>query len=171
MAEWTELLLKNLDDHWIFGTLENMGPLDCVLHGDFWCNNMLFKYEDDKPTHLKMLDFQISHIGHPLYDILYFLYSSTVADVRQQHMNTWLAFYFNSLTTALKKLNAGIADYTFEDFMFDYKKRSIMHMFYGFGIMKMILDTNTVSGLENHNEEVKNQSPTGSHFSFRLIRA
>jgi len=160
LAEWSEGILSEFDKHWIIDTLENTGPLACILHGDFWCNNMLFKYEDGKPTQLKMVDFQIVRIGHPLCDVLHYLYSSTVAEVRRHNLHSWLSFYFTSLTTALKKLDAEVPDYTFKEFMVEYKRRCIAHLFGVFGVLKMILDKDVVSGLNEHDEETKDQPPT-----------
>ena len=123
---------------------------------------MLFKYEDGKPTQLKMVDFQIVRIGHPLCDVLHYLYSSTVAEVRRHNLHSWLSFYFTSLTTALKKLDAEVPDYTFKEFMVEYKRRCIAHLFGVFGVLKMILDKDVVSGLNEHDEETKDQPPTGN---------
>lgn len=44
----------------IVETLESSGPLVCIVHGDYWNNNMLLKYEDGIPVSLRMLDFQLS---------------------------------------------------------------------------------------------------------------
>jgi len=160
LAEWSEEILSQFDKYWITDNWENTGPLACIMHGDFWCNNMLFKYEDGKPTQLKMVDFQIARIGHPICDILYFLYSSTVSEVREQHIESWLSFYFTSLTTALKKLDAEVPDYTFDDFLEDWKKRSPMFMLLAFGILKVILDKGVVSGLQDRHEEAQSSPLT-----------
>jgi aminoglycoside phosphotransferase (APT) family kinase protein len=74
--------MQRLPDIIFIDTLENSGPLACVIHGDYRINNMLFKYSDESqiedvetspsiPISLKMIDFQQSRIGHPLNDILY----------------------------------------------------------------------------------------------------
>jgi aminoglycoside phosphotransferase (APT) family kinase protein len=64
----------------IVETLESSGSLVCIVHRDYWNNNMLFKYEDGIPVSLRMLDFQLSRIGHPLGDVAYFLYTSTLPE-------------------------------------------------------------------------------------------
>ena len=158
LADWIEELLqeKNTDRILIFDNLESSGPFKCISHGDFWCNNMLFRYEEvdghSKPVECKLIDFQISRIGYPVNDILYFLYSSTVYDVRRKYMTSWLTFYYSALTTALKQLDAEVPDYTFADFMAEYKRRSIMWMFNALSVILMVLDKGTVAGLEESNE-------------------
>ena len=162
LSDWIKDLLDHFEDVWYTDNVDSSGPLATVLHGDFWCNNMLFKYEEGVPTQLKMVDFQIARFAHPLNDILYFLYTSTVAEVRRQHMNSWLSFYFTTLTTALEKLNAQVPNYTFENFMLDMKKRCRFQMLSGFGVLKMILDKGVVSDLEEHHENAKDQTPPGN---------
>jgi len=140
-------------------TFENVGPLACILHGDYWCNNMLFKYEDSensmKPTEAKMVDFQLSRMGHPLFDLLYFLYSSTLPELRKEHMVSWLSFYFNTLVEYLKKLEFELTDYTFEDFMVDYKKKSIALMLLAANIIITVLDKTTVNQMDQMAKFVK----------------
>ena len=162
LGEWVDHLLENLEDFWMVGGLDTSGPLGTVLHGDFWCNNMLFKYEDGVPTQMKMVDFQIARFGHPLNDVLYIMYTSTVAEVRRQHMNSWLSFYFTTLMAALEKLNAQVSDYTFEDLMVDCKKLSPFIMLMAFGVLKMILDKDVVSGLNEHEEKAEDQPLAGN---------
>jgi aminoglycoside phosphotransferase (APT) family kinase protein len=123
-------------------TLESSGPLGCILHGDYWINNMLFKYVEgkSKPVSLKMVDFQTSRIGHPLSDVLYFLYTSTLPDLRDKHMLVLLGYYFKKLTTDLLPLGIALDDYTWQNFLEDYKKRSLMWMF--MGVMNVYITQN-----------------------------
>jgi len=134
------------------GTIENSGPLACVLHGDYWGNNMLFKYEDTdnptKPTAVKMVDFQIARIGHPVTDLLYYFYTSTLPEVRKEHLTSWLSFYFNTLMMYLKKLEVEIANYTLDDFMADYKERSIAMAITSGNVLITVLDKESVSHLD-----------------------
>ena len=135
-------------------TLDNCGPLACILHGDYWSNNMLFKYDADdeqKPIQIKMVDFQISRIGHPLSDILYFIYTSTLPSVRQQHMTLWLTHYFNTLMSGLNRLDVH-PDYHLDDFMTEYKKRSRLWVWVACIVMNMVLDKQTVTALQDLNE-------------------
>ena len=53
-------------------------PVDTCCHGDFWSNNILYKYdEDDKVVATMLIDFQLINYGHPAYDVLYLLYISS----------------------------------------------------------------------------------------------
>ena len=158
-----EKLLDNLQDFIVVDSLKSMGPLTCISHGDYWCNNMLYKYEEVngfvKPTECKMIDFQISRISHPVSDILYYIYTSTIYEVRRKHMTSWLTFYFRKLTAALKLLDAGVPNYTLDDFMAEYKRRSPMWMLSAFAVMVFTLDSATVTGFQHSDSGIPFQFP------------
>ena len=86
-------------------------------------------------------------------------------------MNSWLSFYFTTLMAALEKLNAQVSDYTFEDLMVDCKKLSPFIMLMAFGVLKMILDKDVVSGLNEHEEKAEDQPLAGNlaPFFFEII--
>lgn len=83
------------------------------------------------PVSPKMIDFQVSRIGHPLSDVLYFLYTSTKPETRQKFMLVLLRYYFDTLTMDLRLLRISLDDYSWQDFLAYYKKRSLMWMFMG----------------------------------------
>ncbi len=155
--------MGRLDEIIKIDTLESSGPLACIVHGDFWNNNMLFKYEKTAegvvPVALKLIDFQISRIGHPLNDILYFLYSSAKPETREKHMIDLLQHYFDTLTTSLKAFGTELTNYAWEDFLSDYKERSLFGFFIGACVMSMALNKKVVTRLEDHHEEEKNKEP------------
>jgi len=70
-----------------------------------------------------MVDFQIVRIGHPLNDLLYFLYSSTRPELREEHLMGLLRLYFLTLKADLELLGYPL-DYSWNEFEEDYKKRS-----------------------------------------------
>ncbi|KAE8747623.1 EcKinase 19, partial [Frankliniella occidentalis] len=63
-------------------TTHRKEPFYTVVHNDFWVNNMMFAYDDTigRPERLKMVDFQITEIGSPVRDLLFFIYSSADSD-------------------------------------------------------------------------------------------
>ena len=51
----------------------NAGYLTCVLHGDNWSNNVMFRYQDNEdgshvPAEMVMVDWQCARFGHPSID-------------------------------------------------------------------------------------------------------
>lgn len=151
-------------------TVQSCGPLACILHGDFWNNNMLFKYADEAqqggsestdniPVSLKLIDFQLSRVGHPVTDILYFMYASAKPEVRQHHMQGLLRHYFDTLTADLQLFGVALHYYTWQDFLNDYKKRSLMALFFGGLIMSMGLAKAVVSTMQHLDEEEHLKEP------------
>ena len=60
-----------------------------MLHGDFWFNNMLFRYADDDgetPVSCSVIDLAIGFHGSPANDLIYFLYMSTTPMLRKTHL-------------------------------------------------------------------------------------
>lgn len=105
-------------------TVENSGPMACILHGDFWTNNFMLHYdENDKPDGLRMIDFQVARLGHPLTDLLYFFYTSTTTELRNEQLIDLFRIYFDTLKNDLELLGVDL-ECTFEEFLQEYKKRS-----------------------------------------------
>lgn len=82
----------------------------CIIHGDLWTNNILFKYAQqgnrDTPTELKFIDFQLSRRGNIFEDLGYFFWTSTDPAFRKLHLMNMLNEYFNSFEdTLVNQLN------------------------------------------------------------------
>lgn len=174
----------------LIDNLESSGPLACILHGDFWNNNMLFKYAEQPrheqkedgtnngsgasanvPVSLRMLDFQLSRIGHPISDVLYFMYTSTTPELRERHMLVLLRYYFDILTTDLRLLGISLDNYTWQDFLQDYKQRSLMWMLTGVMILSMTQNKKVVTSLQDLDAEEQLKEPKPgkkSDFRFRI---
>ena len=133
---------------------QECGPLTCVLHGDFWLNNMLFK-SADACKQFRMVDFQLSRIGHPLEDILYFLYTSTLPEFREMHMENLLNHYYNMLTCSLERLGINIMEegYTMDKFMQDYRKKSVPCMVIALWVIGLTIDSSVVTSLEDDEKQ------------------
>ncbi|KAI9561520.1 hypothetical protein GHT06_012479 [Daphnia sinensis] len=179
LVEWLTDLQQRLPEIMLVDNLETIGPLACILHGDFWNNNMLFKYaeqtyhseEEDGttnnetaasaniPVSLKMVDFQQARIGHPLSDVLYFMYTSTMPELRQRSMLVLLRYYFDTLTTDLRLLGVSFDNYTWQNFLEDYKKRSLMWMFAGVLMITMTQNKQVVTTLQDMDAAEKNKDP------------
>ncbi|KAK5642400.1 hypothetical protein RI129_008567 [Pyrocoelia pectoralis] len=81
-----------------------------INYGDIEIRNLLFKYgnpENTKiPTELSMLDWQFAHIGSPALDILFFIFISTVKDLRERYYMQLIEGYYQSLSDFLEKLGS-----------------------------------------------------------------
>ncbi|KAF2895980.1 hypothetical protein ILUMI_10195, partial [Ignelater luminosus] len=81
-----------------------------ILHGDSWCNNMLFKYNKDcnsrnEPVAVRFIDFQFSRLGSPVCDLAYFLYGCTSKEVLD-NMNVYKNLYYDTLCRHIELLGS-----------------------------------------------------------------
>lgn len=75
-----------------------------IGHGDLWSNNLMFFPDRDNAESVKMIDLQASRCANLVLDILYFIYSSTVRELRDVHLNQLLQDYQQSLVDSIDQL-------------------------------------------------------------------
>ncbi|KAF5302541.1 hypothetical protein FQR65_LT00913 [Abscondita terminalis] len=95
--------------HFVGETLiwkEPDGPYKVILHGDSQLRNMLFKYEGSNPTvptDLCLIDWQLSIMNNPCFDIAVFLWVCTDKQLRNKHYFELIDLYYESFSSFLKK--------------------------------------------------------------------
>ncbi|GBP46464.1 hypothetical protein EVAR_28043_1 [Eumeta japonica] len=72
------------------------GKIKVIVHGDFWLNNMFFKYQDGVPLKALPIDFQIIRYQSPVNDLLYFTGGSSDASLRRNHFWKLFDVYYDS---------------------------------------------------------------------------
>ncbi|KAK7869222.1 hypothetical protein R5R35_001162 [Gryllus longicercus] len=79
-----------------FTALNDPAPdaFNVITHGDFWVNNMMFRYADGWPSEHRAIDLQLSHVASPALDILYFFAGSLSEDVHVHHQDLLLREYY-----------------------------------------------------------------------------
>lgn len=74
-------------------------------HGDSWCNNVMFNYNDDGTRNETILvDFQMCKYGSPAQDLLYFIFSSPKQEIRLEKFDYMIKYYHDNLIENLKLL-------------------------------------------------------------------
>ncbi|CAG5045549.1 unnamed protein product [Parnassius apollo] len=112
---------------------EYEGTLNVLLHKDLWVNNIMFKYNGDVPINALLIDFQCLRLGPPAFDLMVFLYLTTLRKFRERHEQEIFRHYFTIFSETvdddtknrLKELN-----YNFEVFV-DWCERSRMFAILG----------------------------------------
>nr|CAH7760329.1 unnamed protein product [Callosobruchus chinensis] len=105
--------------------LEEENGQKVINHGDCWNNNFMFRYKDankDSPTSVMILDWQISNLRSPAFDLAYFLYATST-----NYPGTFLDLlkeYHNHLTDFLVQLGSSPDLFTYEDLLDHWKKWS-----------------------------------------------
>ncbi|XP_055687441.1 uncharacterized protein LOC129792412 [Lutzomyia longipalpis] len=73
-----------------------------LLHGDFWSNNMMFRYDSaNNPVDVIFVDFQLPFWATPAIDILYFIHTSLKENLRLTKQNELVQFYYYALKEIL----------------------------------------------------------------------
>ncbi|XP_039451661.1 uncharacterized protein LOC120430632 [Culex pipiens pallens] len=75
-----------------------------ILHGDYNRNNVLFKYENDKPVDIRMFDFQENRYGTPAIDLIFFMCMSMPTGLRERFWYPLLEQYHGSLMSTLQDI-------------------------------------------------------------------
>ncbi|XP_065217306.1 uncharacterized protein LOC135843366 [Planococcus citri] len=90
-------------------------------HGDFWTNNIMFKYHEEKSTikKVKLIDFQLTSWSSPVKDLIYFTLTSVKFEVYVEYFPQSLNIYLDTLNEVLGRLGCPI--YDTESFMEDFQ--------------------------------------------------
>ncbi len=102
--------------------------VNVLIHGDFWTGNILFKYCDRKQvTSLKIVDWQISRIGCPVVDLIYFFAVSPQFEVFKNKREILIDLYLNKFNATLEILKCDFV-YTKEELNNDMEKYKFLYV-------------------------------------------
>jgi len=127
--EGKEELVENVDKFYGVTAIQQLDnfmgavttQIDTCLHGDFWSNNIMYKYDEvtGVVSDTVLVDFQLINYGHPAYDLLYILYISTDRQMRDQHMDQVMSYYWDTLSLYIKEFKPDHVKYDLSDFQAD----------------------------------------------------
>ncbi|CAL8139617.1 unnamed protein product [Orchesella dallaii] len=136
----------------------------CIIHGDLWTNNVLFKYESsggrDAPTQLKFIDFQLSRRGNIFEDLGYFFWTSTTPQFRKLHLDQMLSIYTKSFEDTMDQLDYPKPEGFSRGYVIDkfYQGMLGSYTFMPFALSLQMGDLEAV--LEDKDEKVTNGAST-----------
>ncbi|XP_076643846.1 uncharacterized protein LOC143354036 [Halictus rubicundus] len=121
--------------------VKRRGDEFCVInHGDFWVNNMLFKYdENSKPVEHIFVDFQVCVYTTPAIDLQYFLHTSPSEEVYENHKDGLIVEYLHTLTSTMKQLNCKTPPPTMDDIQRCMKERRIYGLISSMTVLPILL--------------------------------
>lgn len=105
----------------------NPNHFNTLVHDDLWNTNLMIKSGDKPFENIMLIDFQFSFWSSPTVDLHYFLNSSVNDDLRPQHFDEFVRFYYEQLVKLLQQLNYKKHIPTWTEFYEQYKDR----MFFG----------------------------------------
>ncbi|XP_015190308.1 PREDICTED: uncharacterized protein LOC107073906 [Polistes dominula] len=111
-----------------------------INHGDFWVNNMMFRYNDErKPIDHIFVDFQMCTYTSPALDLQYFLSTSPNDDVYENKKDTLINEYYTTLCNTMKQLNCKTQPPSMEKLQKQIKDYEIVAMISSFAILPLVL--------------------------------
>ncbi|KAF2901783.1 hypothetical protein ILUMI_04399 [Ignelater luminosus] len=104
-----------------------------ILHGDCWCNNMLFKYKEPKhlqPSGICFIDFQLTRLASPAFDVVHFFYTCASKEILKD-FQIYQRIYYESFSQHLKTLGSNADSlYSFSAFVNHWKKYATFGLFF-----------------------------------------
>lgn len=89
-------------------------PYATICHNDFWVNNAMVKYENNRPVGAKIIDFQILDYSSPAKDLVFFIYSSIQMPFVTDNFDELVKLYHTKLVNILKSFNCDPSPFTYE---------------------------------------------------------
>ncbi|XP_017767832.1 PREDICTED: uncharacterized protein LOC108556296 [Nicrophorus vespilloides] len=138
---------------------ESAGEYAVVTHGDSWVNNILYKYDDksqpEVPTSLSIIDFQMSRLGSPALDLIYFIFTCTSKELRDSHLQEMLQVYHKSLTDFLRQFSLDTEKVYPYSILQDH-----MRQFSAYGLMMTIMVTHLMMSEGDETPDLENADLT-----------
>lgn len=102
-------------------------PIKCLVHGDFWNNNFMFKYADTSNEQkiieeVKLIDWGNSSWGPPIIDLQYLVYTSTTRTTRKDHLDEVLSHYHETFLRLTTRLGHPPANWSLEQLRTEWHK-------------------------------------------------
>lgn len=121
---------------------EHEDTLNVMIHKDLWMNNIMFKHNGEEPTNALIIDFQCLRYGPPAFDLMVFLYLTTVRKFRKRHERDVLRHYFDifseTIDEATKARLKGLS-YDYETFVAWCERSRMFAAFIAIGIFPYVL--------------------------------
>ncbi|OXU23988.1 hypothetical protein TSAR_016853 [Trichomalopsis sarcophagae] len=150
IAHWPELdsnysdkILKLADKMYEKGSAVSVcreDEFNVINHGDFWVNNMLFRYnEKNRPVGHIFVDFQMCVYTSPAIDLLYFFNTSLADDTLLAHEDTLLHEYLRVLSSTMSEVGCKTPPPTMAELKRMLRERALYGMVASFAILPVLL--------------------------------
>lgn len=173
-----------------------LDDFNVLNHGDFWVNNMLFRYDERRkpiehtfvsifltrlwytfkiimPFELQV-DFQASHYGSPAVDILYFFGTSLSEHVAVNCRELLLREYHTALAGIMTKLKCSTNPPSFDELREVLKKRALCEVIPSFTVLPLVLvdksEAKSLDEMMSSNGEYENPAYQGKQFRKAMTR-
>ncbi|KAJ8984929.1 hypothetical protein NQ317_012179 [Molorchus minor] len=93
-----------------------------IVHGDLWVNNIMTRFENNKPIENKFVDFQMYTGNSICRDLFFFLWTSSQETVLEKNFDELVKLYYDHFIENLKQLKCDTKPFTFEKFLEDFAR-------------------------------------------------
>nr|CAH7761369.1 unnamed protein product [Callosobruchus chinensis] len=116
-------------------------PMALITHTDFWCNNLMFR-EDENSCTCAVLDWQMVTYSKATNDLALLLISSVPAELRRLHTDTLLDHYWENFTASCRTLKLDVEaelGYDRKKLAEDYKRSQLLALLLCIGSVDLAL--------------------------------
>lgn len=96
-----------------------------LCHGDLWINNLMFKYDEEKPIECKIIDFQLTRYAPPAMDLATFIFTSSSRGFRKLNVNEIINVFCNVIENELKAHNINLKALSRDEIFKSYEEFKI----------------------------------------------
>nr|CAI5827892.1 unnamed protein product [Callosobruchus analis] len=116
-------------------------PMALITHTDFWCNNLMFR-EDENSCTCAVLDWQMVTYSKATNDLALLLISSVPAELRRLHTDSLLDHYWENFTASCRTLKLDVEaelGYDRKKLAEDYKRSQLLALLLCIGSVDLAL--------------------------------
>lgn len=92
-------------------------PFATMVHSDYWVSNtMMLRDRNGKPIKNKMVDLQLMQYSSPVRDLVFFLFTSVVNSVLEEHGDELIKLYYEAFVDNLRDFDIDLKCFSWEEF-------------------------------------------------------
>lgn len=122
-----------------------------VVHGDYWVNNtMLKKNIDGKAVKNKIIDLQVLEYNSAVTDLIFFLFTSVMDQVLENHYGELLKTYHTTFFDIIKAFRIDESLYTWKEFLKEIEIEAPKEFYHVSFMLKFILgEKGTITNMDD----------------------
>lgn len=114
-------------------------PWGTMCHADFWVSNtMVLKDADGNTTQNKIVDLQLTRYWSCTCDLVFFLFTSVINSVLDEHFDYFLKLYHQTLLDTLSLFDIGLAPFSWENFLKELDEAAPTELYHVLVMLKPI---------------------------------